>query len=169
MKRRMLRVMAGVVPLIIVGIYFSRVDLSTLKSHRSSYSVMTDSGAPLESLFDGARAAGFTASLYRSAAWHRAGRGKCSSQRATGLFSTLLRLFKVPSVYAADCSADPCGGHYFSIYSRPCGQPCSDYDDPFAIQLGMDYNTGWHYTGLGICPANDGSGNCACQEGLCGS
>ncbi len=170
MKRRMLRVMTGVVPLMVVGIYICHVDLSTLKGHRSSYSVMTDSGVPLESLFDGARAVGFTVSPFRSAAWHRAVKGKCGGKAATGVLSALLRFFEVPSVYAVNCMESQCGGSYYWLSAIACASDCtpgSDYQ--FAIQIGNDPNVGWKYTGQCSCPAGDGSGCCQCQEAVCAS
>jgi hypothetical protein len=167
MKRRMLCVMTGVVPLMVVGIYICHLDLSTLKGHRSSYTVMTDSGVPLESLFDGARAAGFKVSPFRSTTWHRAVKGKCGSQGATGVLSALLRLFEVPSVYAAVCTNSQCGGSYASLSAIACGSNCSANDLSVAGSMGSDPGTGWHYTGDCGCPADDGSGCCDCQQGLC--
>ena len=56
---RMLRIMTGTVPLVLVGIYLCHLGLSTLTNRRSSYNITTDSGTPLKSIFDGAQAAGF--------------------------------------------------------------------------------------------------------------
>jgi hypothetical protein len=68
---RMLRIMTGTVPLVLVGIYLCHLGLSTLTNRRSSYNITTDSGTPLKSIFDGAQAAGFATPSYRSAAWAR--------------------------------------------------------------------------------------------------
>src|SRR5215472_15592661 len=149
MKPRMLRAMIRVVLLIVVGISLVYVGQSTLKHDQPSYNIMTDSGVPLESLFDGARAAGFAASPFQFVKWHRAVRGKCGSQRTTGMLSALLRLFEVPSVYAVNCTAGNCGSSYAQLGSIGCAQDCTPGNDhAFATNMGSDPSTGWKYTGV---------------------
>ena len=85
------------------------------------------------------------------------------------MLSALHWFFEVPSVYAANCTESQCGGSYFSMSSITCAQGCNNNggDYHFSVQMGIDPNTGWKYTGQCDCPANDGSGCCDCQEGLC--
>ena len=60
-------------------------------------------------------------------------------------------------------------GHYYYESYRSCGQACGGGTQAWYIVNPMfgGYCDGWYYTGNGGCIANDGSGNCICEEDYC--
>jgi hypothetical protein len=129
---------------------------------RASYPVITDSGARLESLFDG--------SAISSTADRRVSSGTmtdCDRQSAS-LANRFLKLFQLPSVYAIDCGeGTDCAGAWAQYWRAWCGADCSNapYNE---IVGGGEYPwRGWRLTGNKICPAGDGSGGCMCEEITC--
>jgi len=130
-------------------------------SKSDTISIMNDSGTRLESLFEGIASGPRFAS--RVAAFAR-----CAKESGNPV-SLLSKLFQLQSVYAIDCGdgQQACGGAWMQESQQSCGGDCGGGTYMVPMGGGTQSGRGSRLTGIMVCPANDSSGWCACQEVLC--
>lgn len=150
----------GAIP-IVVG-YVSRSFFNPQDYSSLSYSIVTDSGTRLASLFERAPIGPAAATRVPSGAF-----ADCSASQSANLVSRVLKLFQLQSVHAVECTANPCGSAYMQYVQQWCGGDCGSetYSD---VMGGGEYPwIGWRNPGDKVCPANDSSGGCVCRVATC--
>ena len=90
---------------------------------------------------------------------------KCKDD--SNLISRVLNLFTLSWVSAASCEAGPCGGNYMAPSAIDCGYNCGDVKYLYYYEGLGGWHDGWQYSGNGVCPAIDASGNCICEQKAC--
>ena len=152
---RSLRPVACLLILIVVSIFTYKLAMAP----QSSVTITDGFGNPVKSLFDNIP---IDKKLAKSL--DLGSRSSCSRSSWSWLNPS--------TVSAASCAASPCEGNKQAPYGIPCSGGCTgNGGQPYNIQFYYDFdapdNYGWRYDGLGTCPADDGSGTCACNPVHC--
>lgn len=125
-----------------------------------SYTVVTESGLPIRTLFDKSTANDVIVVPKHLVLQRSLKPRNCRPPSNYGLLS----LLNPPAVQATECTSGECGGSYMGPYSLPCGESCGGEYFEWFYSDSTKYGPweGWRYDGGTVCPEG-----CFCRETGC--